>query len=214
MSNNSDTVSNISRDDLNESGYQEVRNSKRRVWVVAGSVTFVVLCTIMAVTLPPALKVEKTTSTAFSSTTTSTDATGTFSTLSTTATISIFSSTAEWPENITTTSKNNDKATFASTVLSSSTFPTTPETDTTTQALLPVTAERTLVQSTAITEIPDTSTTLKPPFMYTTSYETTTVSIVETEAECEFINELLELDICLLDQRYPLKHCNKNNLGS
>jgi hypothetical protein len=47
----------------------------------------------------------------------------------------------------------------------------------------------------------------------TTSFETTTVSIVEEITVCEAVNELLERGICFLDERYPLQHCNKDDNG-
>ena len=173
MSENSETVSmkRSSRDDNNKSGLQEIQSSKRRAWIVAGGVTFVVLLTIMAVTLPPALKDEKTTPSVSASTGIPTEAPDTFTTIS---------------------------ITYSTTSTKSTIAPTAHSTD--------VRVTTNGAQS--------AKTTVIPPILSTTaSFETTTVSVVEKVDECEYINELLEVDICVLDARYPLNHCNKKDKG-
>jgi hypothetical protein len=237
MSVDSDTVSNRSRDSFNESGYQEVKSSKRRAWVVAGSVTFVVLCTIMAVTLPAALKDEKTTPAASASTSFPTEAPDNFTTISmsrsTSSTKSSISTTTFSPEILATTNGDHEITTseshettspsFAPTIifeaatrettssLTETTISSTLSNANTTATLLRTTEEKTPAQST--TEIAASTTLVTPVLSTTTSYETTTVSVVERVDECEYINELLGVDICVLDARYPLNHCSKKNKG-
>ena len=127
---NSETVSNRSRDSFNESGYQEVKSSKRRAWVVARSVTFVVLFTIMAVTLPAALKDEKTTPAASASTSFPTEAPDTFTTISmsrsTSSPKSSISTITFSPEILATTNEDHQITTSESHETTSSSFaPTT-----------------------------------------------------------------------------------------
>ena len=172
MSENSETISmkRSSRDDYNESGLQEIQSSKRRAWTVAGGVTFVVLLTIMTVTLPPALKDENTTPSVSASTGIPTEAPDTF-------TISITYST------------------------------------TSTKSTIAPTAHSTDIRLTTNGAQSAKSTVIPPILSTTASFETTTVSVVEKVDECEYINELLEVDICVLDARYPLNHCNKKDKG-
>ncbi|CBY37224.1 unnamed protein product [Oikopleura dioica] len=136
-----------------------------------------------------------------SSSTLSTPKTSTFSTL--------FSSQTTVGQNSTelTSALSTAESSLTTNTASTKTIAATPEKSTA------ISSESTNVASARPTTTTAVSILSSTIALTTTSYETTTVSIVETEGECEFMNELLESSICFLDVRYPLKHCNKRDIG-